>query len=143
MKYWYSNGKRQKTYDRLVQKLVPDVGEAETEAGEMLRVMGNVVYDVGNNGGCNFDAGGGRRSDLNSFTDFLKNFKFAQADSLREQLIGLSVDRPNTHGSGCECYECNDYEEPPALDNVLFDAACDLIVERAAKIDKQQKRKAA
>jgi hypothetical protein len=98
-----------------------------------------VVYDVGNNGGCNFDSG--RQSDLESFISFLKECKFEKADELHEQLAGLAVDRPRHHCGTCDCYDGVD--EPPALDETLFDSAIDLLVEEAAKLAAKQERKAA
>lgn len=135
MKYWHDQGRHQKLYRRLYDKLVPDEGNAATTAGEILRSIGNVVYDVGNNGGCNFN--GGRQSDLEQFIGFLKDYKFERANDLHEQLAGLAVDVPDHHCGTCECDD--DLEQPPALDEELFDTAIDLLVTEANKLDKRKR----
>lgn len=53
--YWSGKGKYRKLYDRLWDELVPHEGEASTEAGEIIRIISRIYYDVHNNGGCNFD----------------------------------------------------------------------------------------
>jgi hypothetical protein len=53
--YWASKGKHQKDYNRLWEKLVPESGEAETNHGEILRLVCRFYYDVYNNGLCNID----------------------------------------------------------------------------------------
>lgn len=136
MKYWHNQGRHQKLYRRLQEKLVPDEGEADTVAGEIIRSIGNVVYDVGNNGGCNFNDG--RRSDLEQFAGFLKEYKFERAGVLHEQLSGLAEDAPDRHCSTCDCVD--DFKEYPPLDEALFDEAIDLLVLEAAKLDKQKKK---
>lgn len=136
MRYWYQQGRHQKVYERLREKLVPDEGEADTEAGEIIRVIGNVVYDVGNNGGCNLNDG--RRSDLDSFTDFLKQFQFKQASDLHEQLFGLAEAMPDRHCDTCECQD--DFKQYPPLDEKLFDEAIDVLVVEANRLSKHRKR---
>jgi hypothetical protein len=51
--YWDGNGAYQKEYDQLVSTLVPNMGEANTIHGEMIRVIGRLTYDFCNNGNCN------------------------------------------------------------------------------------------
>ena len=51
--YWAHKGKHQDLYEILSETLVPASGPADTPAGELLRSMANVYYDVYNNGGCN------------------------------------------------------------------------------------------
>jgi len=51
--YWNHHGKYQKEYDVLRKKLVPQEGEADTVHGETLRAVGNLYYDVMNNGAGN------------------------------------------------------------------------------------------
>lgn len=138
MRYWHNQGRHQKLYRRLMDQLVPDEGRADTEAGEIIRVVGNVVYDVGNNGGCNFDSG--RREDLLEFIGFLNQFDFGRAAELHEQLAGLAVDWPEPHCSTCECVE--DRKRSPKLDNNLFDEAIDLLVVEAGKLSKRKKKAA-
>ena len=135
MRYWHQQGRHQKVYSRLHDKLVPREGEAKTEAGEIIRVIGNVVYEVGNNGGYNFDSG--RRDDLESFVSFLKEYKFEQAETLHKQLAGLAVERPDHHCGTCTCND-DEPDEPPALDEHLFDAVIDLLVMEAAKLDRRK-----
>lgn len=135
MRYWHNNGRHQKIYARLHDKLVPDIGDAETKAGEIIRVIGNTVYDVGNNGGCNL--ADGQRSDLEAFIGYLKEYGFADADNLHEQLAGLAAEIPERHCSTCDCVD--DFKQYPPLDEQLFDAAIDLLVIEANKLDKRKK----
>ncbi len=51
--YWDGNGAYQKEYDQLNRALVPDMGEANTINGEMIRIIGRLTYDFCNNGNCN------------------------------------------------------------------------------------------
>ena len=54
--YWNHKGKYQKLYDLLYGSLVPmEEGKADTQAGEILRIVSKLYYDVYNNGGCNID----------------------------------------------------------------------------------------
>lgn len=48
--YWSSNGKFQKDYDRLYEKLVPQSGKCETLEGELLRAASRISHDFYNNG---------------------------------------------------------------------------------------------
>lgn len=134
MRYWHQNGRHQKIYERL-RVLVPDEGTADTVAGEIIRVVGNVVYDVGNNGGCNLN--GGRKDDLEAFMLYLKGtgFDYEQAEQLHEQLAGLAEEIPEHHCATCDCV--NDFKEYPPLDEKLFDLAVDALVMEA---DKRHKR---
>ena len=50
--YYNENGKHQAEYDRL-WKLVPDAGQADTVAGEIIRSAGKISYEHYNNGFCN------------------------------------------------------------------------------------------
>ena len=50
-KYWNKKGKFQELYDE-ISFLVPPQGTAPTEIGEKLRIVGNIYYDIYNNGGC-------------------------------------------------------------------------------------------
>lgn len=134
MRYWSGQGRHQKIYNRLRDKLVPDVGNANTEAGEIIRVIGNVVYEVGNNGGCNFN--GGRQLDLVKFLGLLKEIKFEKAESLYEQLAGLAEEVPTDHCSTCHCID--DFKQYPPLDERLLDEAVDLLVIQANKLDKRK-----
>lgn len=59
--YWNGNGKLQAEYDAMRLALVPAQGPATTTAGELLRLAGNIYYDVYNNGGGNI----GDRSGIN------------------------------------------------------------------------------
>lgn len=138
MRYWHEQGKHQKIYQRLADALVPDEGEADTEAGEIIRAIGNVVYDVGNNGGCNFNSG--RREDLERFTAYLKEHKFEQAENLHEQLAGLAEEIPEPHCGTCDCRD--GFKQYPPLDEKLFDAACDLLVMQADRLNKRASRAA-
>lgn len=50
--YWNSTGIYQKEYN-ILTKLVPDMGEANTMHGEMIRCVGRLYHDFCNNGNCN------------------------------------------------------------------------------------------
>lgn len=56
MKYWQGKGKYQAEFESITKDLVPNAGPADTENGELIRLLGNVLYDFGNNGGCNLDS---------------------------------------------------------------------------------------
>jgi|TARA_Y100000296_G_scaffold37837_1_gene43768 hypothetical protein len=51
--YWSDKGELQKEYELLFDELVPPEGEAKTVAGEALRALSKIYYDVYNNGACN------------------------------------------------------------------------------------------
>ena len=55
MTYWNDDGKYQKAYSNLWEKLVPARGEAETVRGELLRAASKLYYDLFNNGLGNLD----------------------------------------------------------------------------------------
>lgn len=133
MRYWHNQGRHQKLYKRLQDQLVPDEGRADTEAGEIIRVVGNVVYDVGNNSGCNFDSG--RKDDLLEFVGFLNQFDFGKTAELHEQLAGLAEEIPEPHCGTCDCVE--GFKQYPPLDEGLFDKAIDLLVVQAGKLAKR------
>lgn len=139
MRYWHQNGRHQKIYERLREKLVPDEGSVDTVAGEIIRVAGNVVYEVGNNGGCNFN--GGRKDDLDAFIIYLKGLQFEGADELHEQLAGLAEEIPEHHCATCNCVE--DFKRYPPLDEKLFDEAVDALVMDADKRDRRKRKEAA
>lgn len=48
--YWDNRGKYQKEYDILWDELVPAEGQADTQLGELLRLVSKVYYDRYNNG---------------------------------------------------------------------------------------------
>jgi len=48
--YWERNGKEQKRYEELWEKLVPVSGPAKTKAGELLRAVSRVYYRWFNDG---------------------------------------------------------------------------------------------
>jgi hypothetical protein len=48
--YWNGIGKYQEQYDRMAEDLVPDSGNCETVAGELMRSVSRLGYDFYNNG---------------------------------------------------------------------------------------------
>ena len=48
--YWNDKGKFQAEYTRMVDELVPSMGNCETVAGELVRAVGRIGYDFYNNG---------------------------------------------------------------------------------------------
>ena len=48
--YWNNAGKHQADYARLCDELIPAVGAADTVAGEILRSVTRLAYDLYNNG---------------------------------------------------------------------------------------------
>ena len=48
--YWMGNGKYQKDYDELWERLVPARGNAATKAGEVLRAVSRIYYRWYNDG---------------------------------------------------------------------------------------------
>lgn len=55
--YWAGTGKHQDFYDSAFETLVPDMGNAPTKEGEMLRAGCKLYYDYFNNGMCNNTSG--------------------------------------------------------------------------------------
>lgn len=51
--YWGSEGLYQSEYDKLVDKLMPSQGEAETHHGELLRSITRLYHEYCNNGNIN------------------------------------------------------------------------------------------
>lgn len=110
MKYWNKQGKYQKEYDRLFKMLVPKEGKAETEDGEILRVLSNVYYDVFNNGGCNLGSSGSKYVDLRNLQDYLDklNYKWKDEVYIMSTLECLHTDVINNTGKK-ELYETLDH----------------------------------
>lgn len=82
MKYWNKQGKYQKLYNQFYKELVPDKGRAKTDAGELLRVVSNVYYDIYNNGGVNLDVRGSKYRDLLLLEDSLDDLGFNWGDKV-------------------------------------------------------------
>ena len=55
MTYWNNDGQYQKAYDALYKKLVPDMGNANSAHGELLRNISKLYHDWYNNGWGNLD----------------------------------------------------------------------------------------
>ena len=75
-KYWENDGKYQKQYQILWDKLIPPRGSSSNDHGELLRCIVKLHYDVFNNGLCNWDVLYGERefvTDLR-WLDTLKNY---------------------------------------------------------------------
>lgn len=53
MKYWNGEGQYQDLFDKYWKELVPDRGEADTDAGNALRAIARINHDVFNNGAGN------------------------------------------------------------------------------------------
>lgn len=123
--YWYNSGKHQKVYKQLRSKLVPDYGEADTEAGEMIRVFGNVMYDIANNGGCNL--GDSKRGDVEKFLDFLSEYGYEHAQT--ERLAAMLRWFPRHDGPAIE-----DDVFTKAFE--LMDAAGDFLILKAVELTK-------
>jgi len=51
--YWNETGALNNEYHELYSKLVPDMGEAETVEGELIRSVSRLYWDYFNNGNCN------------------------------------------------------------------------------------------
>ena len=49
-RYWSGTGQYQDEYNQLQDKLVPDMGKADTVEGELLRAVGKIIYRHGNDG---------------------------------------------------------------------------------------------
>jgi len=48
--YWNQKGKYQAEYNRMAEELMPAMGECETVAGELIRSVSRLGYDLYNNG---------------------------------------------------------------------------------------------
>jgi len=53
MKYWNGEGQYQDLFDKYWKELVPERGEADTDAGNALRAIARINHDVFNNGAGN------------------------------------------------------------------------------------------
>lgn len=51
--YWNGTGFYQKEYEELQEELIPQMGKAESEEGELLRSISRLYYDYCNNGNGN------------------------------------------------------------------------------------------
>lgn len=97
----------------LSDRLVPMMGPANSETGELLRHLGNFYYDFYNNGGCNLDAG---RKD--SYEALLANRDDIKAAMKEPELFDLLFNElkkcfETTEEEEEECFECrgDGYEE--------------------------------
>lgn len=127
MKYWNKKGKYQELYDRLRHDLVPDMGYADTEAGEMIRCLSNVYYDVFNNGGGNLDSG--RLGELFGLCYFLDKYGWSLAEgsqltSNTKALYDISMSLSREEIS----------KELRGTLYVLLDSAADFITLKAAEL---------
>ena len=50
MKYWNGKGKYQDLFDKHWRNLVPQIGEADTPEGNVIRAIARITHDVFNNG---------------------------------------------------------------------------------------------
>lgn len=57
MLYTYGNGRYQSEYQALWDSLVPDMGQADTVQGELVRVIGRLASEYYRNGRSNWDGG--------------------------------------------------------------------------------------
>jgi len=53
-RFWDGNSQYQELYDKLFDRLVPEIGPADTDHGEVLRCLSNLYYDYYNNALLNF-----------------------------------------------------------------------------------------
>jgi hypothetical protein len=113
-KYWNNEGKYNAEWNQLQDQLVPDVGSADTLAGEMIRAVNKLYYDAFNNGFCNNTSGAANFLDRYA-KPMISNVKFNLALSLIEG-------KTNTGG-----YSTVDKTTMSALD-LLVDSVYELIL---------------
>lgn len=75
--YWNGKGKYEEEYHTMFENLVPLQGKADTEAGEVLRRISTLYYDLYNNG------------DVQSNSRNAMNFLIRRAGKLSEFTIGM------------------------------------------------------
>lgn len=119
--YWTNKGRHQRIYDRL-QALVPDEGEADTPAGELMRLMSNVYYDVYNNGGCNL-VDGGRSAQLEELQELAKSHGFEDSDRVFRKMRGYALRQQSTPHH-CESCTCDDEDWDDAEESVTIEVLC-------------------
>lgn len=139
--YWSKNGRHQKTYDRLYAKLVPDLGEAGSDAGELLRTVSNVYYDIYNNGGCNLlDS---KLSDLESLESLTRTWGINGQAKIFEMIRGYAssydVDS-DSHCATCDCSVVDDERRHFTLNEIRqpLESLVDAVVVKAASLARRK-----
>lgn len=116
--YWSQKGIHQGEYDRLQAKLVPSLGRAWTMHGNLLRCIGNIYYDLYNNGLCNANT-----DKIQGQTLFLLEFEEeivkrlipnGEKDELRK-----FVHRIQKYGRQLDEVEAKDIDEDPKFVRLL------------------------
>lgn len=106
--YWENSGKHQELYNSLYKRLVPDMGEADTKAGEVLRAISKLYYDSYNNGCGNFEL----------FTDHFSTLDFHYSEFIKlaedPKLVNQSYSQLKNHHLDMQedpevydCIKCN------------------------------------
>lgn len=139
--YWSKSGRHQKLYDRLYSKLVPDSGEAGSDAGELLRTMSNVYYDIYNNGGYNL-LDGGRQSDLDELESLTRTWGIKGQAKTFELIRGYaSTDAlPGEHCDNCSCGSVDDDQRHFTMDEIKqpLEILVDEVVLKAQELSRRK-----
>jgi hypothetical protein len=140
MTYWAKKGRHQKIYDRLYAKLVPDSGEAGSDAGELLRTVSNVYYDIYNNGGCNLlDA---KLSDLETLESLTRTWGINGQAKTFEMIRGYASDdmSPDKHSDNCDCHYVDDDQRHFSLDELRnpLELLVDAVIEKAHQLSRRK-----
>lgn len=141
MSYWSRKGRHQKRYDRLYAKLVPDSGEAGSDAGELIRTVSNVYYDIYNNGGCNLlDS---KLSDLETLESLIRTWGIKGQAKTFEMIRGYAssydVDDEN-HCESCSCSTVDDNRRHFTL-NEIKQPLENLVDAVVVRVDQMARRK--
>lgn len=141
MSYWNHKGRHQKLYDRLYAKLVPDSDGAGSDAGELLRTVSNVYYDIYNNGGCNLlDS---KLSDLEQLESLTRiwgiNGQAKTFEMIRGYASGYEVDDEN-HCANCSCSIVDDDRRHFTLNEIKqpLEDLVDAVVVKAGQMAKRK-----
>lgn len=139
--YWSKSGRHQRLYDRLYAKLVPDSGEAGSDAGELLRTVSNVYYDIYNNGGCNLlDS---KLSDLEELESLTRtwgiNGQAKTFEMIRGYASGYDVD-DKSHCENCSCSVVDDERRHFTLSEIKqpLEILVDSVVVKAGELSRRK-----
>ena len=97
MKYWNGEGQYQDLFDKHWKKLVPESGRADTAAGNALRAIAKINYDIFNNGAGNIvNQVEEMDEDDEHYTDYSINPWWNEYFDDIEEFAGLNMDRLRT-----------------------------------------------
>ena len=94
MKYWNGKGKYQDLFDKHWRNLVPQIGEADTPEGNVIRAIARINPDVFNNGAGNIVR---QTEEMDDYGDYYTEYEIERwwEDFFEEisEFAGLDADR--------------------------------------------------